>query len=500
MATRSSRSRSLRRGLVALLAVGAVVGAGELVRRKYSEETAVPVAAAEVLKAATVTIGDLSTTERLSGSVVLSDTTDVLNRTPTSTSTSSGASASQAAATNQSTTAAASNFVAAAVPEQAGGTADCTTDSTVPSAPPASEPVAPTTTTTVEPPTTTTDPSAPPSTTITETTVASTVTEPTVASTVPATTAPCTPTSTPGGSVAGGFGGAGGSGAVAGSGGGTSSGGATSVTAQTVTSIRSVGQTVELGDVLYTVDGLPVIALAGSIPAWRAMSTSSPNGADVWQLEASLAALGYDSGGAMVVDADFDSHTATVVKAWQKGNGVEETGTVELGSVVFLTPGTTIISVNKGVGDSVRDGDGMLSVSADSQEVVIDVPTGSEREIVPGGVVDIDGTAGTVTRLRSSSDSGSVAVQAVIVPQTPLAGATNGSTVTVRLTITEATGVLTVPVEAIASRIDGNHVVEVRAADGTTTWVPIELLGVSGNMAAIRGDGVGEGTTVLLPV
>ena len=61
-------------------------------------------------------------------------------------------------------------------------------------------------------------------------------------------------------------------------------------------------------------------------------------------------------------------------------------------------------------------------------------------------------------------------------------------------------GVLIAPAEALVSRLDGTYAVEVKAADGTTKWLTVDLLGVSGGNVAIRGDGLTEGTTLLLPV
>ncbi|MEP7112664.1 MAG: YceI family protein [Ilumatobacteraceae bacterium] len=102
---------------------------------------------------------------------------------------------------------------------------------------------------------------------------------------------------------------------------------------QTITSIIGVNTSVQQGEVLYTVDGAPVVALDGALPAWRSLSTSSDDGPDVAQLEAGLVALWYDPEPKVTVDNHFDSVTRTMVKAWQEGLGVETTGTVALGSV-----------------------------------------------------------------------------------------------------------------------------------------------------------------------
>ncbi|MGZ4772085.1 MAG: peptidoglycan-binding domain-containing protein, partial [Ilumatobacteraceae bacterium] len=135
---------------------------------------------------------------------------------------------------------------------------------------------------------------------------------------------------------------------------------------------------------LYTVDGSPVVALDGALPAWRSLSTASSDGADIAQLEASLVALGYDPAQKVTVDNHFDSATKTMVKAWQTGLGVKATGTVTLGTVVFLPTSTTVSAVARQVGDQVSDGDSVMTLATPTQQVLIDVPTGDEAKVVPG--------------------------------------------------------------------------------------------------------------------
>ena len=223
------------------------------------------------------------------------------------------------------------------------------------------------------------------------------------------------------------------------------------------------------------------------------------DGADIAQLEASLVALGYDPALKVTVDNHFDSATRTMVKAWQQGLGVEQTGTVALGSVVFLPSATTVSAVDQAVGDTVGDGDTVLTLAAPTQEVLVDVPAGDESKVVPGLAVQIGDVQGTVARLRSADRSGTVVVEAVIAPATPIANATNGTAVKVTLTLQDDAGVLIAPAEALVSRLDGTYAVQVQTTDGTTKWLTVELLGVSGGNVALRGADLTDGTIVLLP-
>lgn len=264
------------------------------------------------------------------------------------------------------------------------------------------------------------------------------------------------------------------------------------------------GSTVGLGDVLYTVDSQPVVALSGALPAWRTLSTSADDGPDIQQLENSLVSLGYDPDGTVVVDNAFDSKTKAMVERWQEGLGIEATGTVPLGSIVFLPTTTTVNGVTAEVGDAVGDGDTIVTLTAATQDVVIDVPDGDESFVVPGLAVKLGSGAGTVTLLRSVERDSAVVVQAVITPSAPIEDVANGGTVKVTITIDalpgDASNVLIAPANALLSHIDGTYAVQVQAADGSVTWCTVELLGVSGNKVAIRGDGIADGTLVLVPV
>ena len=250
---------------------------------------------------------------------------------------------------------------------------------------------------------------------------------------------------------------------------------------------------------IYTVDGSPVVALDGALPAWRTMSTASADGADIAQLEASLVALGYDPAQKVTVDNHFDSATKTMVEAWQTGLGVKATGTVTLGTIVFLPTSTTVSAVARQVGDTVSDGDTVMTLATPTQQVLIDVPTGDEAKVVPGLQVTVGQVAGTVTRLRSANRNGSVVVEALVTPAAAIAGAGNGTAVKVTITLPDNSGVLIAPAAALVSRLDGSYAVEEQAADGSTKWVTVELLGISGGDVAVRGADLSNGAVLLVP-
>jgi peptidoglycan hydrolase-like protein with peptidoglycan-binding domain len=260
-----------------------------------------------------------------------------------------------------------------------------------------------------------------------------------------------------------------------------------------------VGTNVALGDLLYSVNGHPVVALSGRLPAWRTITIGIDDGADVQQLEQSLVSLGYDTDSTVTIDGHFDAATTKMVNRWQAGLGAEQTGDVALGSVVFLATGATVTAQKTSIGAAVSDGSKILALSGTSQQVIIDVPEADRAAVLPGLAVDIDGIVGTVTLLRSAVESTVVVVQAVIAPSAPLDIA-DGTAVKVRVTLMNATGVLIVPADALVSRLDGTYAVQTSESPGAGRFVTVQVVAVSGGDVGVRGDGLEAGATVFVPV
>ncbi|MEY2401538.1 MAG: hypothetical protein QOJ08_1649 [Ilumatobacteraceae bacterium] len=478
------RGRRVATGLLCL----ALAGGAAVAIALRNPQRASTIAAPSIFKTAAVSTGDLTTTERIDGTVELSATLPVLHRIEGQTSSASTPATTTTAATPQASTGA-TNPSALSSPLLA----DCPSTSVATTAPAATSTTAATPVDSAP-----TDTAAADTTT---TTVASSETSTTVPVVEPCdspTTTTVAPDTAPAADRAGGTPTGGQSTPRSATGASASTASAARIT-QTITSIIGTNAAIRQGDVLYTVDGSPVVALDGALPAWRSLSTSSDDGADIGQLEASLVALGYDPDLAVTVDNHFDSATKKMVKAWQTGLGVEATGTVALGSVVFLPASTTVSTVTRTVGDSVGDGDTVLSLATPAQQVVVDVPGGAEAEVIPGLTVEIGDVRGTVSRLRSADRNGVVVVEAVITPATAIANAANGTSVKVTLTLQNDAGVLIAPAEALVSRLDGSYAVQVQTSDGTTEWLTVELLGVSGSNVALRGTDLTDGTVLLLP-
>lgn len=102
------------------------------------------------------------------------------------------------------------------------------------------------------------------------------------------------------------------------------------------------GSEVAPGDVLYTVDLAPVMAIEGSIPSFRDLSQGT-QGKDVMQLQQFLNNLNYYPG---KIDGKFEIGTENAVKKWQASVDMAASGTVSAGSFIAFPSLPVKINVN----------------------------------------------------------------------------------------------------------------------------------------------------------
>lgn len=136
----------------------------------------------------------------------------------------------------------------------------------------------------------------------------------------------------------------------------------------TITWLPEAGTQIREGDVLFEVDGEPVVALYGTVPAYRAMADLRTNivGDDVLQLEESLVALGFATPDEMTVDGEFTAATENAVEEFQESLGATVDGIVALGDVVFIEGPSEISTVDAvQLGDAVSDGMTVLTFAGD---------------------------------------------------------------------------------------------------------------------------------------
>jgi len=306
-------------------------------------------------------------------------------------------------------------------------------------------------------------------------------------------------------------------------GGGASSGGGGSAVYISKLDVAA-GDTITSGKQLAEIDGQPMFALTGPVPAWRDLAPGE-TGPDVTELQQALGSLGYYDEGDMPGYYGAATEYAVTLYYEHLGYTPPSSGGVPAADVVFLPAlPATVVAVNGGTGEQPGQpflelaARGSLAltgqlppayagqVKAGLEVTIYDEVTGihatgtvadlgTATTVTPtGAVVDIGGGSGSAgssgsadsgSSSSSSSGSGSssgssgssastVFIPVTVQPSKPLAAALNGENVLV----TVQTGrtewpVLTVPVAAIVTTVSGTSDVAVVGAHRKQTEVPV---------------------------
>ncbi|MFC3519990.1 peptidoglycan-binding protein [Streptomonospora nanhaiensis] len=153
----------------------------------------------------------------------------------------------------------------------------------------------------------------------------------------------------------------------------------------TLTRVPGTGAEVGRGETLFEVDNRPVTVMYGDEPAYRPMAVGT-EGADVEQLERNLSKLGY---GGFTVDSAFTEGTAAAVMEWQDDRGLEVTGTVELGSVLFAPGAVRVDSLQAEEGGQVQPGAPVLDYTGTEKLVTTELEPADQRLVEDGGEVEV---------------------------------------------------------------------------------------------------------------
>ncbi|HKN99876.1 MAG TPA: HlyD family efflux transporter periplasmic adaptor subunit [Pseudonocardiaceae bacterium] len=298
-----------------------------------------------------------------------------------------------------------------------------------------------------------------------------------------------------------------------------------------LTSVPAEGRVVSQGQVLYQVDSRPVVLLYGSTPAYRNLADGVPDGADVRQLNADLVALGYASRSDLDPSSDeFSAATKTGVQNLQEHLGVDQTGALRLGQVVFLPTAIRVTNLSASLGATVASGTPVLTGTSTTRQVTVDLDTSDQSEVRVGDRVSVtlpdnQTTPGVVTSVgtvassesagdkgsgqptgSSSSDSGSSSDDSTVEVDVRLshpAAASTWDQAPVQVTITTDTvrDALVVPVVALLARSGGGYAVEVAPANGSRRLVPVSL-GIfddADGMVQVTGGSLTAGQLVVVP-
>jgi hypothetical protein len=257
-----------------------------------------------------------------------------------------------------------------------------------------------------------------------------------------------------------------------------------------LTSLPQAGQVVSQGQSLYQVDGASVVLLYGPTPSYRTLAAgaaaSDVTGPDVRELNADLVALGYVSGSDLSPASNqFSSWTEYGVERLQAAIGVEQTGTLALGQVVFLPTAARITAVHGTLGSQAPPGQALLTASSTTRQVTVNLDADEQSDLAVGDQVGISlpngrSTPGRVSSIGSvaaaGSGGGSPTVPVLITPTDPSAtGSLDQAPVNVTITEQTVKDALVVPVAALLARTDGTYQVETVDGRGRHHLVPVGL-------------------------
>jgi len=266
-----------------------------------------------------------------------------------------------------------------------------------------------------------------------------------------------------------------------------------------------VGTVIDRGQQLWEVDGHAGPQLFfGDRPMWRRLDNSVEDGVDVRILEENLVAMGFATPEQLTVDEEFTSATADAVERWQEALGLEEDGVVELGEVVVAPVPLRVAELLVGTG--ANDDADVMSVSATTRVVDVDLDTSLGDLVHEGDTVEVelpDGTVvpgvvtsvGTVATADESTGDTTIPVE-ITLESDP--GGFEDAPVDVELIRSSAEDVMAVPVASLLALSEGGYAVERVTATGATELVPVELGAFADGWVEVSGD-LTEGDEVVVP-
>src|ERR671935_756527 len=238
----------------------------------------------------------------------------------------------------------------------------------------------------------------------------------------------------------------------------------------TITWLPAVGRVVRQGQTLFEVDGSPVVRLYGSTPVYRDLRQGE-SGADVRQLNAALSELGYDSAAALDPTSDeFGWRTRLAVEKLQDELGVDETGILARGTIVFLPTAIRVTAVSATLGAPAGPG-AILKASSTRHEVTVQLDAAQQTEVKVGDPVTITLPSGRATPGRVSSvgsvassgsdDSGATVEVTIRLLQEAAGGRLDQAPVGVLISTGSVENALVVPVNTLLALAGGGYAVEV---------------------------------------
>jgi peptidoglycan hydrolase-like protein with peptidoglycan-binding domain len=277
----------------------------------------------------------------------------------------------------------------------------------------------------------------------------------------------------------------------------------------TYTALPAAGDVLERGDEVYAVDDAPVVLLYGDLPAYRSLSPGT-EGSDVEQFEENLQELGYDG---FTADDEYTDATAEAVEEWQDDLGVEETGTVAFGQVVYAPGKVRVDAVAVELGDAAGPGGALLDYTGLDKVVTVEVELDDQELVTVDEAVTVtlpDGTeatgtvTGSETLVQEETGQGGESEEVTYLEVTVAADdpavfdGLDQAAVDVGFAGDTAEDVLTVPVEALLGLAEGGYGLEVVTGDATEV-VPVDTGMFADGSVEVGGEGLEAGQSVVVP-
>ncbi|MEU4286887.1 peptidoglycan-binding protein [Kribbella sp. NPDC026596] len=277
--------------------------------------------------------------------------------------------------------------------------------------------------------------------------------------------------------------------------------------AGTITGLPDSGQELRRGNTVYSLDNKPTTLLYGALPAYRRLANGSA-GTDVLQLEQNLRALGYTG---FTVDDEYTAATAEAVEEWQEDRGLDETGVVELGSVLFAPGHIRVDSVDAQEGAPLGPEQKVLTYTGTTKAVTVELDVADQRLAKPDAAVTValpdgktvpgrvDKVSTKIVPAESPDKDPETKVEVVVaIDNQKAVAAWSLAAVDVTFTASERKNVLTVPVAALVALREGGFGVEV--TDGTSShYAPVKTGLFASGQVEISGTGVKAGIAVGIP-
>lgn len=266
----------------------------------------------------------------------------------------------------------------------------------------------------------------------------------------------------------------------------------------------SPGDEVGQGSVLYTVNLRPVVAAQGTIPAFRPIGQGTV-GPDVAQAQNMLALLGFYDG---VSDGNAGSRTIAAIRAWQKSLSLEQTGTIQLGDVIFIQTLPTRVSLDTEIitrGASLAGGEEVVRGLPPTPGFEVPVTEAQAAMMPLGTLVEITGPEDVlwiahVSGQQADPETATIAVHLDGIDGASICGdrcglipVTGESRLASKIVTVEAVEGLVVPSAALVADADGDTAVI--NEDGER--VPVSVIASARGMSVVEG--APEGMRVRIP-